>query len=394
MLELGNHVVKTQLNGSDVLLNTITMQYLFADQATEESLMYLAMGKDQKLESIDRRLFSKPTECSIMFVTSWMCNLRCGHCSVLHQLKKTSPVIDVAKCKKFVDDYSRHYGISDFKIHFLGGESLLHPEVVMDLIDSLSEHNIHIGITSNLAVPLNAQMVRIVERSDITYVSLDGLEKDHNDQRKDFYSGNPFRTTVKNMKLLVELGLKDKIHVMASVRDRIYNAGYKEKFIDYCVRLGIHRDHIIFGCIYPTKTNNVPEQSYLRILKSCTPIAKPCCKFRFMTNFVIDGSNKVFSNYFSLNDSCIGSLDDSMESIEIAHKSQIYSTMPCLQDEKCKKCPVLGFCWGKCIVGEPLFGSRPSDFCDQEALISHTEKLSQNGDILEVYGGKTHCSSE
>jgi radical SAM protein with 4Fe4S-binding SPASM domain len=361
----------------EVLLNTITMNTMFMSREA----------------SIEERLFAKPSTCSITFVTSWECNLRCSHCSVMHQLLKRSPTICPELCKSFVNRYSDHYDISRFKVHFLGGEAFLHAHLANELLNLLNAYELEIGVTTNLAVPLTIPMVRVIERSNTTYISLDGLEKHHNAQRKNIRgSDNPFCTTVKNIKALIKLGFADKLFITAAINDHLYHEDYKRRFVEYVTNLGIISSHISFGCIHPTKIKPTPGDAYLRILQSGEPITKPCCKFRFMSNFVIDGSNQVFADYFSTADSSIGLLTDSIEQIEQRHRELIKGSMACLQDSKCNECPVIGFCWGKCVAGEPLFGKKPSDYCDQQAIIKRAAELCETGEIWEKYG-TTHCST-
>lgn len=370
-----NHIMTVKKNNKDVLFNTITLQ---------------ENDNTNRNDSIEKRLFAKPTDCTLLFATSWMCNLRCSHCSVLHQLEKSSQLIDIEKCKKFIDNYSSYYGILSFNLHFIGGEVLLYPEVINRLIDVLSNYTLNIGINTNLAITLTIPIIRVLEKSNTIRISLDGLEKEHNQQRHGIE--NPFLKTIGNIKALIKLGLKEKINILCTIKDEFQKESYKKKFFDYLNNIGISNNQIIFGCIHPTKLSPTPQNTYLKVLKSPNPIIQPCCKYRFMSNFVVDSSNKIFSNYFSIENSLIGNLDDSINKIENTHKEQIKKTMACLHDKKCQECPVIGFCWGKCISGEPLFDNKPSNYCDQESLINKVKELCSDGTVWNLYD-KTHCST-
>jgi len=55
--------------------------------------------------------------------------------------------------------------------------------------------------------------------------------------------------------------------------------------------------------------------------------------------------------------------------------------MPALQDPACRRCPVIGYCWGGCTNSRLLTENRPSAFCDQLALVEKVKRLATEGSL-------------
>jgi radical SAM protein with 4Fe4S-binding SPASM domain len=227
-------------------------------------------------------------------------------------------------------------------------------------------------ITTNGVCDLNLSLLS--KMTQIT-VSIDGNQIQHNTQRKSLLHDDPYEKTIANLKIMLK-NFGKNVYVQAAVRDEFFTTDYKKSFYKTMLKLGVYKDNIIYGCIHPTKKKPDPQQMYLQSLKMVKLRDNPCCKFRYMRNFVIDSSNSVFGEFFNASqENRLGSLDDDLETIQQRYKELILNTMPALKDEKCMSCPVLGFCWGGCISGNSFVHDQPSKYCNQEGLIAEVKKV-------------------
>jgi radical SAM protein with 4Fe4S-binding SPASM domain len=365
-------------NGKRYFFNTLTKEKIEYTSDLDKLSKKLFL-KGQERECVESALFSEPKKTNFEIIPTWECNLRCGHCSVLHQLVKKSPnKINCDLIIKFIKSYSLAYEKTSLHVNFVGGEPLMEAERCCDLIDGLKELKIHYGMTTNGIRDCDDKYVDYLLRNmhSLT-ISIDGTKETHNNQRKAFNEiFDPYEKTVDNIKKLIEKGFRDKLTIQASLRDKDYNEENRSKFYEKFLRIGILKNNLLFGCIHPTEISSNAQQSYLKMLKSAKILSKPCCKFRYMGNFLIDNTDFIYSSFFKADESTkLGRLDSDIKEIQEKYKTQILESMPCLKDKNCLNCPVLAYCWGNCIAGQSFFGNSPSNYCSQNELI---EKINNN----------------
>lgn len=333
----------------------------------------------QEQQGIDHFLFGKEkTTFSIDLIPTWECNLRCGHCFVLHELMKKDPgSIDHNLLATFVKNLIKEYpSIKNGSMQFIGGEPALRAKDNAKLVRVLSEIRdvkISFRATSNGTI-FNDDVLDFFSLLDGFIISLDGPEAVHNTQRKSIVDDkNPFDSTLQTLRKLVDAGMRDKIIVQASMQEEFMT---KENLLDFYKTLlmcGIKFENILPGFVCPTKQNPKLDEGFVEVHK--TPRTRPCCKYRHMVNFVVDTSNNVYCDYFEANGkNLLGKLDDPIKQMASNHERIIRESFSVLNDPKCKQCPVIGMCWGWCANTK---GLNPSDHCDQQLLI---EKVKKNAD--------------
>jgi radical SAM protein with 4Fe4S-binding SPASM domain len=384
-------------NGGKNYYNTVLHRSLpIAATEAELAAEYCLEGQEQ--ECLNRALFDSPNGCNFEIIPTWECNLRCTHCSVIHQLKKKDDdVLNVDKLISFIQAYVKAYTppLKKITLSFVGGEPLLRAKQLDDLMTRLEVPvDSWARMTTNLSVDLGEVEMSLLSKIKQITVSIDGSHEQHNAQRKvligDF---DPYQQTISNLKILLKhFGMN--VQVQAAVRDEFYNPESKRDYFQTMLRLGVHKDNISFGCIHPTLKKPEPQKSYLKSLQVVNLRTIPCCKFRFMRNMIIDSSNRIFSEFFAANpDNQLGTLDDSFEAIQKRHRETINTTMPALKDPKCLDCPVIGYCWGGCVNGAVLIGDRPSHFCNQKGLIEKIGVMAQTGTLHDYRSKRTQPDS-
>lgn len=378
-----NFVWETTKNGEPGFFNTINNCFLSYESSKEEfrkNFFY----EDQIEECLIKKLENRNEEyANFTIILGWECNLRCKHCVVLKKLKmpqQDRTQIDLLKLKKFIKNYEKHMHYKGSKLCFVGGEPLLYLDQIFEL-HKLTDSNAEYFATTNLTIPLTDEDIDKIRIFKSITVSIDGNEEAHNGQRIPLYeTESVFSDIIENIKKLIKAGLVDLIRVQAALTDE--NAS-KEKILDLyeiLLSLGIKSKKIKIGCVHPTITKPNPEQSFLNVLAKGEICTKPCCKYR-AESLLID-KEKIFSDFYDYVE--IGSINDSPEEIVKKRIEKCFIHMPVLKDENCKKCPVLGYCWGGCSNGSVLTKENPSKFCGQKNLIEKIKLKSIDGSLVDL----------
>jgi len=342
----------------------------------------------QERECIEGHLFRDPGAFEIKLVTTWECNLRCSHCFVLHQLKRRDPGrVDVDMLLGFLKSYfSRFPTVRRGRIQFIGGEPALTASYNLEVMDAVSRLAESSGVnmrfhTNTNGFDLNDEIVEFYSRlSDLT-ISLDGPKELHDAQRKALDgSESPFERTLANINRLMGMGMRDKTLVQAAVGDEGANRESAVSFYKSLLMNGVRFDKIRYAFSVPTRSYD-PGEKFKDARRAPFPV--PCCKYRWMADFVICSDNNIYCDYFDASEgNRIGSLADPIEDIANNHRSSILENMPVLNDPKCQSCPVIGLCWGNCCNLNGLV--RPSEICDREGLYEDAKKAAAEG-VLEDF---------
>lgn len=378
MRKLSLYVVETTNDGAKTLFNTVTRRHLPID-ATEDQLKANHFLSGDEKNAIFAHLTRPTQRAAFTIVNTWECNLRCTHCTVTHKLLKKDPLeLNVEKTSAFLRRFKQHYNLPHIMLTFLGGEPLLRPQSISDCMDVLGTKEFMYGITTNLTTTFDKLTMSVLDRLNHIGVSVDGTEAIHNEQRRSLtLATDPFQTTINNLKSLVIAGYRDKVSVQGAINDKYLTNGHKREFYRMLLKLGIKFEKIRFACLHPTTKNPQMSSVFANSLKNDSLRGQVCCKYRYY-NFVIDRDGTIFADYYTWEK--IGSIDDDIETIDRAAK-QLIGRMPVLQDEKCKTCSAIGYCWGGCTNGEVAVGDTPSKYCDQEGLIKNITLRAQSGSL-------------
>jgi radical SAM protein with 4Fe4S-binding SPASM domain len=385
--ELSRYVVETWQDGEPVLFETVQKESLPID-ASREQLRKRQFLAGQEEESINSYLFERAPKYLVLNISpTWLCNLRCGHCVVINRLVKQEPKgLDVDLVVDFICAHIEKYNTPKVKLRFAGGEPLLVAGKICELCEKLEllrdKVLIDTNMTTNLAMDIGEIELRAISYMDEFGASLDGLEGMHNKQRKSCDgSDNPFEKTVSNLKKLILLGMREKMHVQGAIREENFHE--KKDYFRLLMKIGILPAKIKFGCLHPTDKKPLAAQ-FNKIFHDNHFYSKPCCKYQFMSNFCVDPTDSLFSDYYSF--VRVGSLTDPIDQIAEAARTIIREQISILNDPGCLKCPVVGYCWGGCTAGEFFWKGNPSQYCDQERLKGKVNELAGNGRLIDTYG--------
>ncbi len=390
-MELSHYVYES----GNELFNLVTLKRLPIG-ASEDILREHFFLKGQERDAVNQKLFGqKQYRIGIKVIPTWECNLRCQHCFVLSKLVKRddNPKLDPQKFTQFLQSIiEAQPTLKQIGLSFIGGEAALRAKDCHEILDAVEKHFDGSGIRINSTLTTNGTLLdvdvlKLIDRITLTTISLDGLEHDHNTQRKAFDPSlkgkNVFLITLRNIKRLILLGLRNKIRVQAALNDASYTDEKIEEFYRTLLEAGVRRDLIFAGCTVPTKTNGGTLSGLWQDYMSNKIYKYPCCKYRQGTEIVVDSNGKVYCDYFMDNsESPLGDIASSFGEIRAKHKQLILDTMPVLNDPKCQSCPVLGACWGRCCNIEHL---RPSDHCNPTALKNEVERQAREGTLIGLF---------
>ena len=384
--ELGRHVLRIARPEGDVLLQSLTGIVLPAD-ATKEELQNALFLEDQEDDAISRALSTPVSTLSLTLINTWGCNLRCSHCSVLHRLDGASEHgPDPEHLTRFLEGYrSERPETSRIHAHFVGGEPLLHIPGAHALFDALETTALPLqtSVTTNGAVKCTEAVLGFLRRIDRINVSLDGDQTAHDRQRRFLDSGaSPHDATIAFLEALVVAGLSDRIHVQAAVTDKHATPAIRADWYRTLIALGVPVHQASFLGVHPTAQAPRPGSAWLKGLQAPTLRSRPCCRHRASTHWVVEPSGELRPDFYE--GPQLGTLHGSLEALFEAHRAHREANMPALKDPNCRACPVLGMCWGGCVQGEAVIGDRPSQFCDQKALITHVNTLAREGRLAQL----------
>jgi len=338
--------------------------------------------------AVTKKLLAPPKTLQLSLIPTWSCNLRCPHCFVLKKLNKnlTPEETQIENLEKFIKWHQDKYTHKKLTGLIIGGEPLLFPDICMEYIKLIKSFGGFCTLTTNMSVPINDKIIEIYNILDQSQVSIDGPEEVHNKTR--FFNlnmidevktkPNLFVQVIENLKILKKHNLTKKIHVAVSIRKDLEQKKAVAEIKLILRALGI--ENITIGHIAESAYYNKTQQQKITSMRE---MAKPCCSFRYMRHFVVQG-NKLYADYFDRKEaSFLGSLDQNFEKLPIKYEAHLKQNMPILKDKTCLSCSALPICWGQC-VGHTLFDNFvPSEFCNQQQMIDKMRGFLENPSYIE-----------
>jgi radical SAM protein with 4Fe4S-binding SPASM domain len=92
----------------------------------------------------------------------------------------------------------------------------------------------------------------------------------------------------------------------------------------------------------------------------------------------------LFDSFFSNSRNKLGNVAEDLSLILERRKSVIKNNFCYFTDDNCKKCEVIGYCWGGCVNNIEIVKNNPSNYCDQKKIISNLKYLVENDDLIIV----------
>jgi radical SAM protein with 4Fe4S-binding SPASM domain len=395
------YVQPTVVEGRKVLYHTLLNKTLPAD-ADEETLRANKFLSGQEQDSLWDRIFLREDKLKFFYISTWGCTLRCPFCFVLKQLKKVdNSALNPDEMYTFLDNYHKKYPQNrKIEVCYLGGEPLLNIDNCLKMCDVTKRFCQERGITLSQSVTTNATIdltddhMRFLEALDLIVVSIDGDEEHHNAQRKVYMldvvgQEKPFMKSLKVLKKMCDSGLSHKISINSALGESMFNSPQRMKeFVLILTAIGVNPKSINLCTLIPTACQSNVTKQYKEYLNSGFVFPKPCCVFQYMSFFAVH-DNKLYGNYYELEQSLLGTLIDPIEDVAKSYRQYVKDRMPILKDETCMKCPVVGYCWGGC-NHSLLLKDSPSKCCNQPALIDKVKKSAEDGTITTF--GEDHRS--
>lgn len=185
--------------------------------------MRIVVKEEDELERI-KKLAEQTTDKqfqSLYLITTTNCNLDCSYCfyrsSFSGSLKhRQNMSFEVAKnaIDKFFDIVSKNEITDNYwqQITFYGGEPLINKELLIQAIpyarEKFNDKFTSLVINTNLVL-LDEEIIKIFKDNNVeVQVSLDGNKEQHDLNRKNIAGQGSYDIVIKNMKLLIENGIK------------------------------------------------------------------------------------------------------------------------------------------------------------------------------------------
>lgn len=301
----------------------------------------------------------------VSIVVTKKCNLRCAHCNVSEWL--TARLEDnwcgASRISSFIDRWMSETRKKTISVHVIGGEALTASDRLREIVDVLSPKH-KISLTTNLVhLPEDHEFLRPVNIS----VSIDGLPSDHDKLRG---PGN-FKKTYKNLRTLTDGGFN--VSVQACVPQDYFEHDRRRaiEFIAYMQYVGVKESHVSLGT--ESSRDIVTDSTNIDTLHKNAPYSRPCCGYRYMTNFIVSPEGELWNGYYHLwrPEFKIATIDDSIDKIREGYKRVIMNSH-FAKDPKCLSCEALTGCWGLYCFNNFKYThpeTKPSDVCNQDLII-------------------------
>ena len=170
--------------------------------------------------------------------------------------------------------------------------------------------------------------------------------------------------------------------VQAAIQEEVYDEEKKNAQLLLLTRMGLD---VVYSSCHPTIQNPIPDERYLNSLKSSRIHSKPCCEYRYMNFFSVNSDNGLYTEYYALSNRLCDLDDFDLCEIERTYRQKIKDNLSILNDSVCmNECPVVAYCWGKCINNELYFEDfrkNPSKYCGRESLHAKIKDMAEKGYI-------------
>lgn len=241
---LGGHVFS--YNGRNLLLNRENGTTIFLDDELLTDLKEKCLSDDLQFKLIQRgfaKTSDSPSFCDatdtimptffIIDLTK-SCNLRCSYC--FRHLSNEEPTISEDELDKVCDyiiSYCKKYKQERISIQPWGGEPLIAFQKIKRLQDRFSEAGInpHITVESNGTLITSEIAKELLDRNIQIGISIDGIPKVHNSQRKFLSGEDSFSKVYNGIENLKENGHRDNIGTITVITKN--SIDYIEDILDY-----------------------------------------------------------------------------------------------------------------------------------------------------------------
>lgn len=386
-----DNISSNLININDEKINFLKDNGFIIDESVDE---FSRVCTEERLNRYDKSILN------LTIAPTLACNMNCPYC-----FEENSPKImdnnTVATLINFIESKIKTDPIKLINVTWYGGEPLLQPliikEISTNLIDLCNKNSIKYSaaMISN-GILLDYKMAKMLKNDcNVTHVQItvDGLEKIHNERRKLKNNKNSFQIIINNID-----EIKDFLKVIVRINIDRNNMNEIDSLIDFLIddkNLG-NKVNIYFSPIVSKDTSacNVNLNSclgyeefglfeskmirklYSKSAKDSIHILYPKRVSTFCTaistnSFVIDPEGFLYScwDYIGIKEKSIGSIFSKLN-INL-NKEQCNWLLLNIPDE-CNECKLLPLCQGGCPSKRLSTNNKPA--CDPR-LISLNEKL-------------------
>lgn len=294
------------------------------------------------------------------------CNFACPYCYENNiSIKKSMNIKVQSDIIKFIESNKK---LRDLHIDWYGGEPLLAFDTIISLtkqIQKLHIDNFNAAMVTN-GYLLDLTKIKRLKELNITriQITIDGLEKTHNERRPHKTNNNSFKQIIKNLTTLYEVYPE----IQANIRVNIDKKNASEFFDlnEYLIKtinnpsLGIYPAYITE--FNPCKTtfcmlnrmdqanfvlNNFNKYPFEQLYYPVTALSE--CTARFQNSFVIGVNGEIYKCWcdIGIKDKEIGNIKDGIINTNLY--TQYMSDADPLYDTKCLECSYFPVCNGGCV---------------------------------------------
>ena len=177
-------------------------------------------------------------ELHLTFITTTDCNLACDYCYAESKKEKLFMTPEVAST--VINSLLGDYYQGRLFVQFFGGEPTLNMPTIKTIVNTIKQksQDCFFYITTNGCFNENVLHYLIDENIGV-YISIDGIESDHNIHRKTVDGKGSFATVLNNLKTIVKSGLACKVRSTITPK----NITNMEIFAKEMFKLGVNLIH-------------------------------------------------------------------------------------------------------------------------------------------------------
>lgn len=392
-------------DGRYLLLNTFSRARLFVDEELKEVIergafegvdpsitdQLAAQGVvvESRIEELKRvadlyreRVY-RPFEYEFTIIPTYDCNLRCYYCQ---RSKKTISHRQLQKLKRFFSSELERGDFPNVAVRIAGGEPLLHPEILFEILEDLSkiaeEHGKQFfsALATNGTLLTDNMLSRLSSVLNAVQVTFEGCRRYHDSVR--YHSTGTFDQVLKSAGMIRDAGILLNMRVHVSEKNF---TGLQELFDELCSSVGVGMESrtmitpapVVGTRICPLYPSRCTETD-INILPKVWEAARKCgiiisgmptaahemlpCPYVTPTSVIVDPSGTLYKCLMAVTDGtcAVGSIEEGIASsdpFDMSEKALWHS-------DACVQCQFLPLCGGGC-AWRGINAEQPDSACEE-----------------------------
>ena len=356
-----------------------------------------------------KKALNKSDILHVSFYVTDYCNLRCNYCMLLGELNQNHMSQKTANgILKFIQKIKNvNEKLNFIQLQYTGGEPFLNKKILYHLIEKnnlifkdIKKVN---TITTNGTINLNHNDIDFINKNNIILKITFNLHHYEDINRLDINGKNKNEDILKNIKNIIDMGIKNKIQISSAYtypkikKEYESNEKYKnkviEKFKEYNININkinfrLDKNIVIFDTKYGYSNENSVNRKYSNLKNWVKEVNDEnqydvkkifkrlnqsfcCCAFKEgkILNFDTLGNIRNLIPQYNNKKFWVGNYNDNFEYIieKIAENKK--NNAKWMNDEICQKCPKLTKCFGGCVERYEAKNLKPSENCNNDFII-------------------------